>query len=324
MGGDGWPPTRRVVGVTFLLGVVTLLAVGGIVTVTMDQPQVREYEHAWGNVTENTTNVETRATIDNPNPIGVPPLVGVAYDIRLDETRVGEGRTGGIGIPSGTSNLTVETTLDHAKIVEWWVATDSHGQGSSLTIAPRLEFPGFTQSLPEQSRAFRTSLLPGDGLDDDTVRVGDDELRLTHQSVRWGDATDEETVVRFAMSMAADREIEIDHFEFAMRANDVTMGVDRVDGATATPGSERVVLKPSIDTQTVDDWWASHVSNDETSTVEFVLVAVVTVDGHQHSIVLDSFSKHLVVETDLLGPDATAVTSETLDSETALDAVESA
>ncbi|MFB6163374.1 MAG: hypothetical protein ABEJ86_08055 [Halococcoides sp.] len=289
----------------------------------VDQPQVKRYENAWGAVTENSTTIETRAVVDNPNPIGVPPIVGLSYTIALDETTVANESTGGIGFASGTSNVTVETTLDHDRIVEWWVETDRHGRPSTLSISPRLEFPLFSQPLPEQTRSFRTSLLPREGLDNDTAAVGDTRIRLSNQSVQWGDATESETEVRFAMTLSGDRAVTIDHFAFAMRANDVTMGTDRVPGATVpVADTNRVVVRPSIDTQTVDDWWASHVTNNETSTVEVALVAVVEVNGRQHSVVLDSFSKRLTVETDLLGPDATAVTSRPLDDEAALSAVE--
>jgi len=83
---------------------------------------------------------------------------------------------------------------------------------------------------------------------------------------------------------------------------------ETTDGITLAPGETASYdVAAAIDTPRMQQWWVSHLRNDEVTNLRIKVYAVAEVDGDRERLPLTVYERQAVFETDFLGTGATSV-----------------
>ena len=290
---------------------VVLAALAG--TGVLAAPTVGSVDTDWGPVTANATTIETTATVDNSNPVGVPGVVDVSYVARLNDVVLARGERSGVGFPAGTSRLRLSTAMDNDRIADWWVAHVGDGESSTLRVDATVSGPGFSRQVPAQRSTVETDLLGGFASDGGrTVRFGGDPLFVVaNQSARWGEA--DAAVTPLAVSATVenvhDEPLTLDGVDYVVEMGGATLADGRQrSGVAVDPGATgRLDVRMALDSSAMADWWATHVRAGERSTLSVELYGLIERDGGYERVPIRVYERSLDLETDLLGGGATSV-----------------
>ena len=112
---------------------------------------VNETRASWGEVTNETTELDLAFVVYNPKPYPVG-MTEVDYGISMNDVTVGEGATEhGVVVPPGETR-TIETTtrIRNGNLDEWWVTHIERNQVSELEIdfSARLDLRATTVRVP--------------------------------------------------------------------------------------------------------------------------------------------------------------------------------
>jgi LEA14-like dessication related protein len=112
---------------------------------------VNETRASWGEVTNETTELDLAFVVYNPKPYPVG-MTEVGYDIGMNDVTVGEGATGsGVVVPPGEARAVETTTrIRNENLDEWWVTHIERNQVSELEIDffARLDLRATTVRVP--------------------------------------------------------------------------------------------------------------------------------------------------------------------------------
>ncbi|AQL42512.1 hypothetical protein BV210_07215 [Halorientalis sp. IM1011] len=300
-----------VVAVVLVLGVVTVSALA--VTGAFAAPTVESTSYEWGAVTDETTEIRTSVTVDNPNPVGVPGVVNVAYTARLNDVTLARGERSGVGFGTGTNTITLTAAMENSKIADWWVTHVNGDERSELTVDATVTAPGFSREIPARSSAVETDILGGfTTAEPRQVQFqGDPFLNLRNQRASWGEATAETTPLSFAADVenVHDYPVTLSGVEYVVEMNGVELGTGhREAGLNVAPGeSGSIDVTVGLDTPKMADWWREHVTDDEVSDLSVRMYGYVVRDGERQRVPMRVFDRTLRLETDMLGGGGTSV-----------------
>jgi len=262
----------------------------------------------WGEVSESETQVITSIWVENPNPVGINigRSVSAAYRIDLNGVRLAEGQQEGISVQSGNNTVPITTNLKNDNIASWWVnfiqnneTLYARGQGEVQINAPVLS--GSYQPAPVEKRMLQdetpviTSIsnavqaIEGRYTVNEIIKVGPVEeestvgweIRDAHAT--WGEVNQDQTTVVIHLQVHNPSErVPVpaipDGLGLSVGMNDVKM-FEAQSGAFSpqsvstdaviNPGETReFALELSMDNDRVDEWFTSHVREDEHTTIE--------------------------------------------------------
>jgi len=306
--------------------VVTTVGVGAALTtgvVSPEPPTVESIDNEWGEVTDETTGVETRVVVNNPNGVGIPGVAGVSYDVAMNDITVASGSSGAVSLAPGENELTLRTDIDNRKIPEWWASHINSGEQTTVAIRPSVNAPLFSSEFSAQERTFSTDLLASfDSESAESVEAGGQTLLTVEETdAAWGEATTNETPLRFSGTVTNPNgePVEFGTIGYTVSMNDVTVAEgttgERVEiGANAT---ETIEINSVLDNRKLDEWWISHVRNGEQTTLAVEAFAEVETDDGTRRVPLSFLSKRVAFETDILGGGET--TTRQLDGDAGAD-----
>ncbi|USZ67620.1 LEA type 2 family protein [Halorussus salilacus] len=310
------------VAVAVVVGmVVTTVGAGAALAtgvVSPEAPTVESIDNEWGEITNETTGIETRVVVDNPNRFGIPGVAGVSYDVAMNDVTVASGDSGRLAIPPGRNEVDLRTAIDNGKIPAWWASHINNGEETTVSVRPSLDAPLLSRDLPSQDRTFETDMLASfDSESGESVTAGDRTLLTVEETdASWGEATAEETPLRFSGTVTNPNEeaIEFATIGYTVSMNDVTVAEGTTDEAVRIEGesTDAIRVNSTLDNTKLDEWWVSHLRNDEETTLDVRVFAEVETDDGTRRVDLPFMSKRVAFETDILGG-GTATTRE-LDS----------
>jgi LEA14-like dessication related protein len=307
--------SRRNVAIGAAVVVGALLLASAAVAATFEAPQVGGVQSEFGTVTDEEAAIETTITVRNPNGAAIPGGVDLRYTVFLNDVAVASGAATGVDIEPG--NNTVETTagFDNSKIPAWWVTHVNGNESSVMTTRADVGVAGLPvgPTLTPERQEIETNFL-GPLATENASRVSLNETDLLvvgNQSGRWGGADAERTplVVENDLENVHERPVTIDGADYEIRMNGVVVGQGETDeGITLQPGESATYdVEAAIDTQRMQQWWVSHLRNDETTNLTIEMYAVAEVDGERERLPLTIYEQRAVFETDFLGSGATSV-----------------
>ncbi|WP_136717425.1 LEA type 2 family protein [Halorientalis salina] len=300
-----------------VLGVVVLLGiVGAVVAVTtFEPPTVEESTYAWGEVTDETTEIRTEVVVNNPNPVGVPGIVDVSYTAKLNDVTLAEGGQSGVGFGPGTNSIDLTTEMENERIADWWVTHVNGDEQSTLAIDASVGAVGVSREIPAKEDTIETDILGGFSQEGErTVTVRNDSfLRVSDQTATWGEADAETTPITFGSTVenVHDYPVTLDGVEYVVTMNGVELGRDRqTAGVDVDPGQrDQLDVEVGLDTPKMADWWAEHVRDDEQSNLTVEMYGIVEQDGERKRVPIRLYDETLSLETDMLGGGGTNVTN---------------
>lgn len=302
-------------------GIVVVAAAGGGAALfftggdlSFQQPVLESVQTEFGNVTKETTGVETRVVVTNPNNQSFPGAASLDYQIYMNSVRVADGSEGGIGLDPGRNVIDFTAQLDNSKIPAWWVTHVNNDERTVVSTQARIAVVGLGASLPPQNRTIETDLLTAFASDNSsTVTIADREIMtVSNQRAAWGTANAEETPIAFSVDLenVHNRSVQLDGTEYRIVMNNVTVGEGRTnDSIVLEPGeSGTFTAHAALDTPKMEQWWITHLRDNQTTRLRVEVYGLVRDDGELERVPLNVFDRRIRFRTDFLGDEPTQIT----------------
>ncbi|WP_170977257.1 LEA type 2 family protein [Halorussus salinisoli] len=304
--------------------VVSAAGVGAAVStgvLNLQPPAVESVENEWGEISQERTGIQTRIVVNNPNGVGIPGVAGVSYDVAMNDVTVAEGSSGGLSLSPGRNEVTLRTDVDNEKIPAWWASHINDGERTTVSVEPSVNAAFLSKSLPSRDRTFETDMLSSfDSDSGQSVEFGDETLLTVKETeASWGTATRNETPLRFAGTVHNPNgaPIRFSKIGYEVSMNDVTVAEGTTGESVEIAGesTETIHVNSTLDNRKLDEWWVSHLRNDETTNLDVSVFAVAETDSGTERVPLPFLSERVVFETDILaGGQATTRSVETGDN----------
>ncbi|CQH52601.1 DUF1511 family protein [Halobacterium hubeiense] len=321
------------VAVTLVAG-LGLVVGGAFVGGLLGVPSVEQIDNQFGEVNDTHTEVQTDLVIHNPNPVGVR-LGGtsVNYTVAMNDIRMASGDKRGVGVGTGNSTVNLTTFLHNERISAWWASHVRGGEHTNLTVSATVQ-PGFVgQSATFQPAAetIETDLLgqfnstEDRPVNADMPLVEDPVLVVQRTNASWGTVTDAETPIdlEFEVYNPKASPVVVSNVGYDISMNDVPVGSGELEETESIPGkSARLVETPTvIDNENLDEWWVTHVENDQTTELRIEFYAELELPGSTETVrvPLDELTYTQTIETDMFGNEDGSGGGDGSGNETAAD-----
>jgi len=302
---------------TVLFG-LAVVGGGAFAAGVLGVPAVVDVDNEFGDVNESVTEVETALTVHNPNPVGARlGGVRVNYSVAMNDVTVAGGEKRGVGVGAGNSTVNLTTALRNDRIPAWWVTHVNGGESSRLAVDATVTSStlGRSVSFRPASRAVDTDVLgqfnssEDRDVDADAPLVSDPVLVLEERNASWGEATSEATPIdlTFRVHNPKVQPVVVSSVGYDITMNDVDVGDGETEETVTIPGggTREVSFPTTIRTQALDDWWVSHLENDQVTDLTIDFHAELQPPGTDESVrvPLDGLAYEKTIETDIFGSD---------------------
>jgi len=302
---------------TVLVVLVVLVAAVGTAYVlgVVGEPSVVAVENRFGEVTNETTTVETDLVVNNPNPVGVA-LGGttVDYTVRMNDVSMAEGRKEGLSLARGDSTLPFTTRMDNDRIPAWWVTHIERGENTTVVVDATVtsSLLGNRSVSLQQEKRVETDLI-GAFASEETrpvnasrPPVSDPVLYVNRTTAAWGDVTDERTPIDTSFLVYNPKTVPyaVTEVGYTVTMNGIVVGEGSSDREYLIEGrtTENVSARTVIDNDRLDDWWVSHLRNDQVTDLRIDFYARIELPGGAEvRVPLDALTYERTVETDVFG-----------------------
>jgi LEA14-like dessication related protein len=306
----------RIIGT--VVGVIVAALIGSFALGVLGAPAVQEVDNRFGEVRNDTTEIHTDLLVDNPNPIGIQlGNTTVNYTVRMNDVPIAVGGREGLDIETGNSTLPFTTRMDNGQIPAWWVTHVNNDERTVVTINAtiRTSILGRHRYDITQEKVIQTAII-GNFNSNETRPVESDDpppvfsnpvLYVNRTSARWGEATADATPIdmEFLMYNPQTTPFTITELGYEITMNGVPVGEGRTDDITAIPPgtTETVRTRARITNPNLDDWWVTHLRNDQVTNLRIEFYATVSADAVSQDVrvPLDRLTYEETIETDIFG-----------------------
>lgn len=280
-----------------------------------EQPSVTDSTREWGEVTEDTTQIRSTVTVQNPNNGSINDFVVIrsGQRVTINDVLVADGTSDLGTLETGTNRLQATTRMDNTKVPEWWARHVNNGEQSSFVVQPQtvadLGFTKFGVGISGSASTMETNMLAGlNSTQTQPVKTdgGTKLAEVKEVQAEWGEAdTDTSPItVTATITNTFDTQITLRDLEYAILMNDVTAGegTDEVEYVIQPGETRTVTFDLAIDSQQMQAWWVSHIRNDEVTAVDVsASIEVDTPIADPQRADVDALSDSQNVTTDFLG-----------------------
>jgi LEA14-like dessication related protein len=305
--------TLRVVLVA--LGLVTASVGGAFALGVVGAPSVQTVENRFGDVTNRTTVIETDLVVNNPNPVGVQ-LGGttIDYTVTMNDVAMAAGTKEGLDVATGDTTLNFSTRMQNTKIPDWWVTHLRNGEVTNVTVDAdvRTSLLGNRTFDFQQGQQVETDIIGA--FESDETRpvnanrplVSDPILYINRTEAQYGTVTEARTpiVTDFVVYNPKAQPYAITEVGYEVTMNDIHVGEGRTNESYVIPGgtTETIRTTPTIRNERLDEWWVSHLRNDQVTELRIDFYAKVELPtGNEIRIPLDALTYERSIETDIFG-----------------------
>jgi LEA14-like dessication related protein len=307
--------------VTVLVVLVVLVAAVGTAYVlgVVGAPSVVAVENRFGEVTNETTEVETDLVVNNPNPVGVA-LGGttVDYTVRMNGVAMAAGDRDGLSVERGNSTLPFTTRMRNERIPDWWVTHVENDENTTVAVDATVTTSTFgnrSVSLAQEEHV-ETDLI-GAFASEETrpvnasgPLVSDPVLYVNRTTAAWGDVTRERTPIDTSFLVYNPKAVPyaITEIGYTITMNDITVGEGSSDREYVIESrtTENVSTTTAIRNERLDEWWVSHLRHDQVTELRIDFYAKLELPGGTEiRVPLDALTYERTVETDIFGNEDT-------------------
>ena len=153
---------------------------------------------------------------------------------------------------------------------------------------------------------MQTNLL--DPLETDRERefsaFGRPVLVVEETNAQWGQATTERTPINTSATVENQLPVPlpISEIQYTIRMNGIVVGAgttgDRI--VIPTEGSRQITTQAEIDNSQLDEWWVTHLRNNETTQFSVEFNATIEYGGVERQLPLEFLTYNRTVQTDML------------------------
>lgn len=280
-------------------------------------PHLNSIDNQFGTVNETTTEIQTNVSINNPNPIGVSVGgVKINYTVNMNDIPMARGTKEGISIQTGNSSLRFDTYLDNTKIPQWWYTHIANGEQTTVNLDARVSHSLIGGTSFNQNQSIQTDILSSFDstetreIDANNGIVEDPVLYLNETEGAYGsDISPEQTPINldFTVYNPKSYPYTITEVGYTIEMNGIQVGQGSTDSAkTLEPKTESVLTAETvIENAKLDQWWVSHLENDEVTDLYidfYVEVKPAGIAGATpFKIDSDELDYRTTIETNILG-----------------------
>jgi len=303
------------------LGVVVVALGAAVALGVFGVPTVENVDNRFGEVNDTTTVVVTDLQVNNPNPVGTGFLdTSATYTVRMNDVRMAEGERGSIGLSPGQNELRLQTYMDNQRIPDWWVTHIRNGERTDVSIDARVRSGTLGQGVTiQQGQTINTSMIERfnstetRAVDSNSPVFEDPMLYVNETSGRWGNVTESETPIRTSLVAYNPKSVPytVTQISYEITMNNITVGQGTSDQEyIIEPGtSEEIATRTAIRNSNLDEWWVSHLRNDERTELRIQFAATIEVEDPTSvtgetltlDVPLSAITHEETIETDILG-----------------------
>ena len=284
-------------------------------TTSIGQPEIISTTYRWGQVTQSETEIITDITIRNPNPVSIP-IKDIRTTVTLNNIDMATMEpTGDIEIkPQSDTTITLSAKLNNGKLPQWWVTHINNNEKSTLDINGVITFDlKLTDyNYPfKLSNPIRTDLMKSlNSVGSNSLSIGGISIRTESEST-WGTINEGHTELITTVTTYNDNPpnslipFSLPLIILKSRAffemNDIRLAESTSDKQTMIlPGSSKTVTYiTKIDNSKLNEWWVSHIKNDETTSTHINIQSYFDVGVYKHDFPALELGSEFT--TDMLG-----------------------
>jgi LEA14-like dessication related protein len=307
-------------------------------------PAVTDVENRFGSVDDEETTVRTDLVLSNPNPVGVS-LGGasVAYTVSMNDVGMARGEREGLDLPAGRSDLGFTTRMDNDRIPAWWVTHVRNGERTEVRVDATVRSSTLGRSVDlTRTRTVETDIVEQfrstehRPVNADLPLVSDPVLVVRETDANWGTVTNRSTPIEMSFVVYNPKSVPyaVTEIGYNVTMNGVPVGNGTTETGTVLPPEEETTVPATtvIDNRRLDEWWVTHLENDQRTDLRIDFHATVDLPGGGTvRVPLDALTYTRTVETDIFGTknasangstaaeDATTATTAPTDGGTATD-----
>lgn len=301
-----------------VLGVVIASLVGAVALGAVGAPTVEGVDNRFGDVSEQTTIIHTDLVVNNPNPIDIQlGNTTINYTVRMNDVPIASGNRTGLDLEQGNSTLAFQTAMNNEQIPPWWTTHIQNGERTVVNINATVQTSilGERQFDITQKREVETDLI-GQFNSEETRPVNADDpppvmsnpvLYVNRTSADWGTVTREETPIDMSFQLYNPQTFPytISELGYEITMNGVLVGEGQTEDIAAIPpgATETVRTEAAIVNGNLDEWWVTHLQNDQRTQLKIEFYAVVSGQELVSDIrvPLDELTYRETIETDIFG-----------------------
>ncbi|WP_158056713.1 LEA type 2 family protein [Halorussus halophilus] len=302
----------RILGTTVLALVVLVGAAFG--AGFLGTPSVTGTQNSFGDVTNETTVIHTNLTVENPNPLGLDlGGVTVSYEVAMNDVTMANGTKEGVALQSGTGDLHFQSQMNNEKMPRWWVSHIRNGEQTTVRVdaTASSSMLGRTFSAPPVKRQVETDIISQfnstetRSMNASQPFVSDPVAYVNETSAHWGEVTESETPIdmRFVVYNPKTTPLAITEIGYNISMNNVSVGNGTTDREYVVEGrtQETIAAQTVIRNEKLDDWWVTHLKNDQVTDMRIEFYAKMRVAGETFRIPLREMTYTKTIETDIFG-----------------------
>jgi len=303
------------------LGVLVALVLLGFLLGVFGVPEVAEVNNEFGAVNNSTTEIKTELVVENPNPFGVS-LGGLTidYTVNMSGVRMAEGQKEGLSVGAGNSTVELTTYLDNSQIPAWWYNHIDSGEQSEVVIDATASDDTFGETELQETETVQTDILSSFNstetrpINASSPVVSDPALYMNQTNASFGEnLTRQRTPLNMTFQLYNPKSYPyvVTRIGYTISMNNVTVGegvTDRNQVIGPRPNTETITARTAIDNGNLDDWWVTHIRNNQVTNLHVDIYVVVKPDrgtglDSTEGIRLDSdeFDYRETIETDIFG-----------------------
>ena len=298
----------RIIVIVFLIFIGLIIL--GFITGILSIPSIKNISNKWGPVTDETTEIISSITIENNNPFKITiPRVDVDYSLKMNDIEMAHGTIDKINLEKGDTTIDLTSYFNNSRIPAWWVSHIKNNETTVVKIEPIVvidaEFAEPHIDAPSKTIPIETNLLESvNNLDEKTIEAGSINLTFTPVSINWGNVSDDKTelllVFNFYNSFPVS--IPIPEINYKISMNDIKIGNGTIEDSIILESYNDTLINitTNIDNNMLDDWFVSHLQNNELSVLEIFINS--TINYYDFSYKIDDFLIYThEFDTDILG-----------------------
>ncbi len=261
-------------GFLVIILVVALLGAGVLYSV-LGVPHVIGVDNEFGEVTNQTSEIQTALVVANPNPIGIKAgNTTVNYTVEMNGVTMANGSQSGLHLDKGNTTFRFSTEMQNDKIPEWWVTHIRNDEHTTLRIHSKIHSSLVRQSVSvPYSHDIHTDIISGFNstktrpINASMPLVSDPVLYVNETSANWGNVTRNRTPIRMRMGVYNPKTVTytISEIGYKMTMNGIPVGNGTTEQPYVIPGKSKKTLRMRtiIQNNRLDDWWVSHLRNGQ-------------------------------------------------------------
>jgi LEA14-like dessication related protein len=279
------------------------------------EPEVQSTSSDWGAVTDETTEIVTDVTVDNPNEGEFNDLLSLRVNqtTEVNDVLFAQNTSTVESLPAGEGTFTISALANNDAVPRWWSRHINNGERSTVTTTATgtadIAVTTLPVGLPDRQNTQTTDVIGQIETEEPqrvTTESGEHVLTITEVDAEWGVSDPQSAPLIVTTEIRNENtfsSVTIEGIDYVVNLNSVTVADNSSENSyTIAPGAtRRVSYVIYLDNQKMDEWWPTHIRNDEVTRMSSNTTATIQTPEGTERAAFDILGNDTTIETDFLG-----------------------